>query len=217
MRYQLTADGKKRVGLLAFCCRHTFQSTEPSPANVDPTLHLRLPKHGTQQCDSYDIALFLGGIHLLGTPKGGRLHFVDKRLMGSQAIHQLSLFGTLRNPSLKSVQKTHIPSSLGFENSCVTASNLTSCHLENHRHMPSHFSTLPAVSLGRGHWKNSEPPLCSLNKGEMFNSSQGLHIAQHRTVKITAATSALSGHRLNTGRSTMCFRTYVCVPACNEY
>lgn len=92
MWYQLTTDGKKRVGLLAFCCRHTFQSTEPSPADVDPTLHLRLPKHGTKQCDSYDIALFLGGIHLLGTPKGGRLHFVDKRFMGSQSYSSVVPF-----------------------------------------------------------------------------------------------------------------------------
>lgn len=92
MWYQLTADGKKRVGLLAFCCRHTFQSTEPSFADVDPTLHLRLPKHGTKQCDSYDIALLLGGIHLLGTPKGGRLHFVDKRLMGSQCYSSVVPF-----------------------------------------------------------------------------------------------------------------------------
>lgn len=83
MRYQLTADRKECVGLLALHCSHTFQSIKPSPADVDPTLHLCLPKHGAEQCDSDDIAFFLGGIHLLGTPKGRRLYIVDKGLTGS--------------------------------------------------------------------------------------------------------------------------------------
>lgn len=44
----LTADGEERVGLLSLHTGHTFQSGEPSPADIHPTLHLCLPKHGTE-------------------------------------------------------------------------------------------------------------------------------------------------------------------------
>lgn len=80
---QLTADREECVRLLALDCGHAFQSAEPSPADVDPALHLRLPKHGAKQSNGDDVVLFLGGIHLLGTPEGKRLHTVDKRLKGS--------------------------------------------------------------------------------------------------------------------------------------
>ncbi len=83
MRHQPTADGEECVGLLSLHCGHTFQSAETSPANVHPTLHLRLPKHGADQCHGDDILLLLGGIHLLGAPKGGRSYIVDKGLAGS--------------------------------------------------------------------------------------------------------------------------------------
>lgn len=76
----LTADREERVGLLARHRGHTFQRVEPSPADVDPTLHLCLAKHGAEQSDGDDIVLFLGGIHLLGTPEGRRLDAVDKGL-----------------------------------------------------------------------------------------------------------------------------------------
>lgn len=86
MWYQLTTDRKECVGLLSLRRSHTFQSTKPSPADVHPTLHLRLPKHGTEQCDGDDVVLLLGGIYLLGTPEGRRLHMVDKTLMGSPSF-----------------------------------------------------------------------------------------------------------------------------------
>lgn len=81
--YRLTADREERERLLALDRGHTFQSAEPSSADVDPALHLGLPKQGAEQSDGDDVLLLLGGIDLLGTPKGQRLHTVDKRLTGS--------------------------------------------------------------------------------------------------------------------------------------
>lgn len=81
--YRLTADREERVGLLSLYRGYTFQSAEPSSADVDPALHLRLPKKGAEECDGDYVVLFLGGVHLLRTPEGKRLHTVDKRLTGS--------------------------------------------------------------------------------------------------------------------------------------
>lgn len=74
----LTANGEKCVGLLSLHRGHTFQSSESSPADVHPTLHLRLPKHGAEQCDGDDIVLLLGGIHLLGAPESRTLYSYDE-------------------------------------------------------------------------------------------------------------------------------------------
>lgn len=79
----LTADGKERVRLLSLHRSHTFQSIEPSPADVHPTLHLCLPKHGAEERNGDDIVFLLGSIHLLGAPEGRRLYIVNKRLTGS--------------------------------------------------------------------------------------------------------------------------------------
>lgn len=76
--WQLTADGEERVGLLALHRGHTFQGIEASPADVDPTLHLRLAKPGAEQGDGDDVELLPGGIHLLGTPGGRRLTLLTK-------------------------------------------------------------------------------------------------------------------------------------------
>lgn len=98
------------------------------------------------------------------------------------AIHQLSLIRTPRNLCLQSFQDTFL-SWLGFESTCVRANNITACHLQNHRHMPSYFSTLPTVSFSRGHWTSGGFLLRSWNEGEMLNSSPGLRISLHRTWK----------------------------------
>ena len=82
----LTTDRKEGVGLLALHRRHTLQSTEPSPADIHPTLHLRLPEPWADQCDGDDVLLLHGGIHLLGAPEGRRLYNVDKRLTGSRSF-----------------------------------------------------------------------------------------------------------------------------------
>lgn len=63
--YRLTADREERVGLLSLDRGHAFQSAEPSSADVDPALHLRLPKQGAEECDGDYVVLFLGGVHLL--------------------------------------------------------------------------------------------------------------------------------------------------------
>lgn len=92
---QLTTDREECVGLLSLHCGHTFQSIEPSPADVHPTLYLCLSKHGTEQCHSDDIVLLLGGIHLLGAPEGRRLYIVDKRLTGSPSYSSIVSVRTL--------------------------------------------------------------------------------------------------------------------------
>lgn len=117
MWYQLTADREECVGLLSLHRSHTFQSTEPSPAHVHPTLHLRLPKHGAEQCDGDDIALLLGGIHLLGAPEGRRLCIVDKVLTGSLS------YSSVVSPL--SLCKTHIPDFTSLENTCDIKHNFT--------------------------------------------------------------------------------------------
>lgn len=93
----LTTDREECVGLLSLHCSHTFQSIEPSPADVHPTLHLGLPKRGAEQCDGDDIVLLLGGIHLLRASEGKRLYIVDERVTGSQPIHQFALVRTLES------------------------------------------------------------------------------------------------------------------------
>lgn len=120
-RVRLTADREERVGLLPLDCGHAFQSAEPSSADVDSALHLRLPKQGAEERDGDYVVLFLGGVHLLRTPEGKRSHTVDKRLTGlldypSRVPHR-DLFH-------KTPQDRH--SFAGFESTLVELNNLLS-------------------------------------------------------------------------------------------
>lgn len=105
----LTADGEERVGLLPLHAGHALQGGEAAPADVHPTLHLRLPEHGTEERDGDDVVLLLGGIHLLGAPEGKRLHLVDNELTGSPSYSSVVLFVffSIRNLSTESLQNPH--------------------------------------------------------------------------------------------------------------
>lgn len=201
MWYQLTTNGKECVGLLSLHCSHTFQSTEPSPADVHPTLHFRLPKLGAEQCDGDDILLLLGGIYLLGAPERRRLCIVHKELMGSLS------YSSIISPL--SLCKTHIPF-LSLENTSVN--DITLHNMQNHRHMSSYFSLLPAVSFTTS-WKNSGEFLCLLNKAEMCNNSPGLSILRHCTIKSSYLNALWS--KAHSGHMTFCFCIYIRVPVCN--
>lgn len=137
-RYPLTTDGEEHEGLLSLHRSHTFQRAKPSPADIHPTLHLRLPKHGTEQCDGDDIVLLLGGVHLLWAPEGRRLYIVDKGISRSSNYSAIVYFA--RRPGhLSSLQENTF---LSNENTCVNT--ITP---EDHTFTSSYFNILPAVSL----------------------------------------------------------------------
>lgn len=110
--FSLTTDREECEGLLPVHRCHAFQSIEPSPADVHPTLHLRLPKYGAGQCDGDNIVLLLGAIPLLGAPEEWRLYIVGKGLMGSPSYSSIVSFQAslpwqyLKDTFLSSHQKT---------------------------------------------------------------------------------------------------------------